>query len=631
MALPDHVRAARELGFRLRTAVILMLTSVGATVFESLGISILMPAFQYINADGDMAALTADSRLWQRIDGAYGLLGIRVDLLVLLLTSFLLILMRQSAIYIQLLYTAAVRRRITRDVRDDGFTRYLHADLSYQEHHRRGDLINILTTDLNRATLTVFSSLLVLGQAIQVLAYIAILVFLSPPATAMILVTIGVSLFLLRNLLRRSRSVGNEITRANLDLSSFLVSRLNAARLVRISGAERVETSNMHRLTERHARTSFRADLLRANVATIIEPLIFAGGLVLLYIGTAHLALDITHLGLFLIVIVRLTPVIKTSMGQAQKVLDHLGSLQSVTRRLRDMAAACEPVGGHRRLGRLTDGVRLEDVTFRHWGDQAVPALKGVSLEIPAGKLTALVGPSGSGKSTLVDLLPRLRRPTAGRILIDHHPIHEYEVASLRSAIAYAPQSPPIFETTPRAHIRYDRPDASDQEILEAAHLTGAHEFIAALPNGYDTEFGEGGIRLSGGQRQRLDLARALVKDAPLLILDEPTSDLDADSAHAFRETLLRIREEAGITILTIGHQLSSISCADRIIVLDRGRVAEVGTHDDLVHRDGWYAQAFAKQQVRSAANPSRETAGANLEGAATPAIPSACGRANGR
>ena len=604
MALLDHARAVRSLGFKRRTAITLVLLHLSATVFEGLGISSLMPAFQYINAGGDIAELTAGSRLWRWITDTCGALGIQVNLPVLLATSFLCLLLRQVTVYIQLLYSAAVHRRITRDVRDEGFARYLRADLGYQERQKHGNLVNDLTTDLERAVTAVFLSVAVCGWTIQVLVYIAILITLSPQITVMALVVVGVSLSLLRSFLRRSRSVGTEIARANLDLSAFLVSRLNAARLIRLSGAERVETDTMRRLTERQRRKMLHSEFLHANVTTIIEPLFVAGGLAFLYIGVSYLGLDIAELGLFLIIIVRLIPVIKGIMGSVQKTLNRLGSLESISWRLREMTAAHEPAGGQRQLSCLTDGVRLEDVTFYHHGGQTVPALRGISLEIPAGKLTALVGPSGSGKSTLVDLLPRLRDPTAGRILLDHHPLHEYEITSLRAAIAYAPQSPHILGTNPREHIRYDRQDASDREVLKAARLTGAHDFISTLPEGYDTALGEGGIRLSGGQRQRLDLARTLAKDAALLILDEPTSDLDADAEHAFRDTLLRIRDETDVTILMIGHRLSSISCADQIVVLDRGCVEEIGTHDDLVRQDGWYAQAFAKQQVPSTGYP---------------------------
>ena len=557
-----------------------------------------MPAFQYINAGGDVTALTAESRLWQWLVHTFGVLGIQINLPLLLATSFLCILLRQAARYVQLLYGAAVRRRVIRDVRNEGFARYLRTDLIYQESQKQGDLINDLTTDLERGMTAVLMALTVCGQVIQVLVYATILIFLSPEITAMSLAVIGGSLFLLRSFLRHSRSVGTKIAQVNRQLSSFLIVRLSAARLIRLSGAERLETDVMHRLAEQQRRQMFRSDFLRANLATVVEPLIIAAGLSFLYIGISYLGLDIAYMGLFLVIFVRLIPVINDTLRSAQKAMDFLGSLESVEGRLRSMTAACEPPGGDRKLRRITSGVRLEDVTFFHRGGQTIPALKDVSLGIPAGKLTALVGPSGSGKSTLVDLLPRLRNPTAGQILIDHCPLREYDIASLRAAIGFAPQSPQIFDTTPRGHIRYDRPDASDREVFEAARLTAAHDFISALPEGYDTALGEGGMQLSGGQRQRLDLARALAKGAPILILDEPTSDLDADAEYAFRDALLRIRDETDITILVIGHRLSSISCADQIVVLDGGCVVEIGTHDELAHQGGWYAQALAKQQI---------------------------------
>jgi ATP-binding cassette, subfamily B, bacterial MsbA len=231
---------------------------------------------------------------------------------------------------------------------------------------------------------------------------------------------------------------------------------------------------------------------------------------------------------------------------------------------------------------------------------EQVPALNNLSLFIPAHKMTALVGPSGAGKSTLIDLLPRLREPQLGAILFDGVPQSEFDCGSLRRAISFAPQSPQIFNVTIAEHIRYGWPQASMDDIRIAARLAQAADFIEALPEGYNTMLGEDGGHFSGGQRQRIDLARAVVRRAPILVLDEPTANLDADAEAMFREALEIVHRETDITIIIIGHRLSTVMAADRIAVLEAGAVTEIGSHAELIRRGGWYAHAFARQHGRA-------------------------------
>ena len=197
----------------------------------------------------------------------------------------------------------------------------------------------------------------------------------------------------------------------------------------------------------------------------------------------------------------------------------------------------------------------------------------------------------------MIDMIPRLRRPDKGQILLDDVSIDEFALDKLRSGISSAPQMPQIFNVSVAEHIRYGKADASMDEVKAAAELANAANFINELPNGYDTTLGESGVHLSGGQRQRIDLARALVRRAPILLLDEPTSNQDADSEALFREALLKIRAETDITIIVIAHRLSTVAMADKIVVLQSGAITSEGSHQKLLLEDGWYAQAFLKQK----------------------------------
>jgi subfamily B ATP-binding cassette protein MsbA len=245
----------------------------------------------------------------------------------------------------------------------------------------------------------------------------------------------------------------------------------------------------------------------------------------------------------------------------------------------------------------LRKSLRFDGVSF-HYDDRDGFALRDLNIVFPAGKMSALVGRSGAGKSTLVDLIPRLREPERGRITLDDVPIEDFDLKALRRSIAFVSQEGFLFNDTIENNIKYCRPDASIEEIREAAHMAYADPFIDEFPGGYQTIVGERGARLSGGQRQRIVLARALLQKALIIILDEPTSSLDSESERFIQKAMEGIRGTKSITLIVIAHRLSTIQSADQIVVLDKGRVVECGSHRDLMHEDTWYADMARMQAL---------------------------------
>ena len=584
-----------KLGFRRRSAITVLAINLLSVVFEGFGLGMLLPVFQLIQAGGDTAGLASESQLWSWLLDVYGFVGLKVTVLVLLATSLAAIIGRQTFIYARVLYTTSVALNFTRGLRDRAFRGFIHARLDYTQSERQGHIINDLTIEADRATNCVMSMVALGGHFVLAVVYFTFLILLSPSMTVMALAVLILASLPALRAMRQSSEVSRRIVKANRGLIDFLVQRIKSLRLMRLSGTEDAEHHELSYRIQRLADHTYRSNVLSAQVKLIMEPSIVSIGFVLLYLSVMKWGVNIEEIGLFLVIVLRLMPVLVEAMNCRQQILGQMQSLSVVRERLEELYDAKESTGGARSFETLAREIVFEHVSFGYKdGDQT--ALKDVSVVIPAGQITALAGPSGSGKSTLIDLLPRLREPQGGRITFDGVPVEEFDLSSLRAGLAYAPQMPQIFDVTAAEHIRYGRPTANQKNLEKAARLAGAHDFIVDLPQGYDSRVGEGGCQLSGGQLQRLDLARALLSEASILILDEPTSHLDADAEAEFRDALQRIRLETRITIIVVAHRLSTIVLADRIAILVDGMIQETGNHKQLISCDGWYANACRKQ-----------------------------------
>ena len=566
------------------------------TVFEGVGLTMLLPVFHLLESGKTPAQLAATSPWWGYLVHFYDLFGLTVTIPILLVSSFLAICVRQALIYCRLVYAAYVRFTAIRTVRDRAFGAFLHAQLGYGEQEGLGRMVNDLTVEMPVAVEAALMIVNLLSMALLALVYLGILLALSIGMTIAAILVMLVAVTPVLYFLKRGREVGRLLVGANSALLNFLTQRLRSARLVRLSGMEEAEYQSMRVHTAEQYKQVMEGNVLRARTLVMLEPVVAAAAFAILYIGAVELKVSLEQIGLFLVIVIRLVPVVKEMANVRYTVANQVGSIDRVLERLASLENAREVDSGTRAALALEKGVRIKNVSFVY-DNAAQHALRAVDLTIPARKITAIVGPSGSGKSTLIDLLPRLRVPTEGEVYFDDVPAGEFTLAAIRQAISYAPQSPQIFNVSAREHIHYGQP-ASDQAAIErAARLAGAHEFIVALPEGYDTLLSEGGARLSGGQRQRLDLARAILKPAKILILDEPTSQLDAEAETKLREALLRIKAETKLTIVIVGHRFSTLSIADQIVVLQDGGVADVGSHDELMRRGGWYAKAYQQQQ----------------------------------
>ena len=566
---------------------------------EMIGIGIFIPIVQFIGLDGDLDALALQSDLWLYVIQFFEFIGVNISLLVFLVMAFLLFTVRQLIIFIHLFYQLRLTHFLIKTLRDRIFKSYLMANSIYHDKVPTGVLTNIMSTEVPKSVVGTLMPVEFIVYIIMAIGYTIILLFLSWEMTVASLLVFIVTSLIPRAWIRITTQIGRDLVNANTRATTFLISRLRSVRLIQLSGNEKSEFNNFYNLSMLQNKTSVLVGVIQAKTQLIIEPIVITMSLVFLYIAVEIIHMEVTMIGLYMVIILRMMPIIKSLILQFQNMQRALGSIEATVNRLKDLKKSKIVDNGTLVFDGLKHSIALNNVSFNYdLSDTDNNVIKNVSLNIPANLTTAIVGCSGSGKSTLVDLIIGMKNPNNGKIIIDNHECKEYKISSLLSSVSFVSQVPQIFNGTITNHIGYGEKNANINSIINAAKLAGASEFIENLSDGYNTVVGEDGARLSGGQRQRLDLARALMKKASILILDEPTSSLDAKSEHLFSVALKRIIKQMDTTILIITHRLASIVNSDQIIVMHNGQVESVGTHKQLITEDGWYKEAWDLQRL---------------------------------
>jgi subfamily B ATP-binding cassette protein MsbA len=492
---------------------------------------------------------------------------------------------------------ATIGQLIVSTVQKQMFSRIMHADLAWVSRTHSGRFLSSFLYDANRIRDSITVTVIDLGQNLfTVIALIGAMFWLNWQLALIGSTIIPFVGFLVRRLGRRTRKATQRNLEGSGDLTAVISEALKGIRVVKAYDQEETEISRASSTIDHVRRTALKAIRSRNMASPITGMLSGIGIAAVIYFGGRSVQtgfLTIGDLGGFL-----------SAMLLAYEPLKKLANTQTL---MHEGAAAAsrifpildiEPsitVPSNAKPLTVTDGnIRFENVHF-HYGD-GTPALNGIDIEIPKGHTVALVGPSGAGKSTILNLVPRFYDPTEGRILIDGQDVRSVTLSSLRAASSLVTQDPFLFDDTIRANIAYGTSHATDAEIEAAARNAAAHDFILALPEGYDTMVGEAGFKLSGGQRQRIAIARAMLKDAAILLLDEATSALDTASELQVQSALTRLMQ--GRTTLVIAHRLSTIKHANMICVIDAGRVVERGTHDELVAKGGLYAELSRSQFI---------------------------------
>jgi subfamily B ATP-binding cassette protein MsbA len=505
-------------------------------------------------------------------------------------------LVKGAAAFGQFYLMGMLGQRVVVDLRRALFDHLLQLSPAFFSRRHSGDLMSRFAADIGAVEAAITNSVAsYLRDGLTVVVMLATLFYLDWQMSLVVFGVIPVTLFPVIRLGKRLKKA-TQLGQASIgQISEMVQETVSGIRVVQAFGMERWEAERFGEANAKWLRIQRRSFLVRAFSSPLMEVMAAAGlAAVIAWVGPKIVsgALPAAKLLSFIAAVIQLYQPVKQLGRVSQMALQGAAAGERVFEILDTQTAV--PDGGAGTLAPFTTAIRYEEVSFAY-GEAQV--LHDLSLEIRKGEVVALVGGSGGGKTTVANLMPRFWDPTAGRITIDGRDIREVTLRSLRAQLALVTQDTVLFSDTIRNNIAYGVPDIPQASLERAARMAQAHDFIMALPQGYDTQVGEKGTLLSGGQRQRLAIARAFLKDAPILILDEATSALDAESEREVQralESLMGLGSDGHRTTLVIAHRLSTIRNADRIVVLSQGRVVEEGRHADLLARGGEYARLHA-------------------------------------
>jgi subfamily B ATP-binding cassette protein MsbA len=560
------------------------LLAIVCAFFEAVNIGALVPLLQLLNSSSEPGGM-----LWDNLKKIFGFFSIELNFVNLLVVMGIIFLIGQLLLYSKKRMQAHLWFTFSADIKKSLFEKLLVTDIRYHYSEKSGKFIDILNRQAEYATTSVFTVTEIFTNVFFIIVYTLLLLYISIDLTIICLIIAISTLYLLNFLIKKSKEIGLRCNNTNIIMNEFITERLGLLKLIKIFSTEEQEIEKLKKITTQYTRNNTAFWMNGVKIETSFQIIIFTLALSILYISAIVLTLPITMLLIFIFILIRLTDPLRQINAKRHDLGGQLASIEKIDQTFRETQAHETIMTGSLPFETVSDRIELNHISFSY--TDSVPVIKDISFSVYKNEMVALVGASGGGKSTLVDLIIRLIEPDTGKIMIDGIDIRTLSIQDYHRKIGFVSQESYIFNDSILNNICYGTENISIEKAITAAKTANAHDFIMQLPDGYQTELGERGVKISGGQKQRISLARAIYKDPEILILDEATSALDSESEKIIQQSILSIKNK--YSIIAIAHRLSTIENADKILVVENGQITETGVHKNLIAENGTYAKYY--------------------------------------
>ncbi|UTW67746.1 ABC transporter ATP-binding protein [bacterium SCSIO 12643] len=524
--------------------------------------------------------------------------GGRMDALVLICILILIfIFVKNLTRYLSYFFLATVRTGVMKDLRNSVYQKVVGLPIAYFNEEKKGDIMSRMTNDVQEVEWTIMTSLeMMFRDPFSIVIYLGTLVWISPELTLFVILILPLSGYVVGSIGKSLKKTSEDGQDQMGGLVAMMEETITGLRIIKAFTAEKLTILKFQKMNDNYTGLMTKMYRKRDLASPVSE---FLGIVIMVFViwygGRLILtdesqALEASAFIAYIVIFTQVIPPVKSFTVAIYNVQKGRASLDRIDKILLADQVIKDPVNPVKKTEFESDIV-YDHIRFKYQKDEV---LKGISLNIKKGQTIALVGPSGSGKSTIADLLPRFYDVQSGSISIDQQPITDFKVEDLRALIGIVTQQSILFNDTIKGNILFGNPDATQEEIEYAAKVANAHEFILKLPGGYDYNIGDAGAKLSGGQKQRLSIARAILNNPPILVLDEATSSLDTESEKLVQEALDELMKSR--TSIVIAHRLSTIVNADKIYVIEHGKIVEEGTHDQLIEKNNVYKKLYDLQ-----------------------------------
>jgi subfamily B ATP-binding cassette protein MsbA len=572
--------------YRPRFTVGIIFLGGVVALLEGVGLSFIYPIME-VAQGGDVKAYDSIMGTFLTV---YDVLGIPFTLGFLIIGIAGVMTVRFGSSFLVAWFRSILQKRYERKLRTDTFEEALHAEISYYDERGSDDILNAIITETRYSSRVIEVTVTALETVFLTMIYLAIMFYIAPLMTVFALGLLGGITFVMRYVIEPAYTAGSRVAEANERVQQSVQVGTQGIRDVKLFNLVDEIRNDFTRSISKYTSSEIDLQRNKAAIQNFYDLTAAVSLFVLIYVGFTFSGLSLGALGIFLFAMFRLSPLMSRLNSQIYNLEANIPHLVRTQQFVDDLESRAED-DGSRSVDQI-ENVVFEDVHFSYTDEE--PVLQGLSVDIEKGDFVGFVGQSGAGKSTIVSLLARMYSPDQGEIRTNGTSIAEFDLEEWRSRIAFVRQKPFIFDDTLERNVTIGNRDATRREVERVCEIAKVNEFLDDLPNGYESQLGDDGVRLSGGQRQRVALARALLEDADFLILDEATSDLDSNLEREVQAAIESMDREYGI--IAIAHRLSTVKNADRIYTVENGNIVESGTHQKLLDEDGDYAELYRIQ-----------------------------------